>query len=128
MKKSLKLILCLALVMSTLLCLTACGKNEESLKNNAGTYVVSAVSAQGITYSGSTLDSALVQAGLSGFTLVLNSDGTGTAYAGGQSNAIEWDGDKFWPTNNSGETAALTFSGNTLSYTKDGTTVTMTKQ
>lgn len=109
--KSMKKLLCTAMVLGMLLCMTACSSSI------AGRYEFDSMEAAGETI---TADDLAALGSDEEFYLELKSDGTGTLVAFGETNEMGWADGKIWPASDPDDTANYTYSNGTLTLEQDG--------
>ena len=123
--KKVKILVCLALVLSLTLCLAACGKDSSSGSNSiAGKYNFVSMEMGGEKITAADL------AALGGeveMYVRLDGDGTGIMYSEGTTEDIVYADGKIWPVSEPEEKADFTVKGNTLTITEDDTTMTFKK-
>lgn len=123
--KKVKILVCLALVLSLALCLAACGKDSSSGSNSiAGKYNFVSMEMDGEKITAADL------AALGGeveMYVRLDSDGTGIMYSEGTTEDMVYADGKIWPVSEPEEKADFTVKGNTLTITQDGMTMTFKK-
>lgn len=119
MKNTLKLALCLILVLGTLFCMTACGEDNAKI---AGTYTLYSMEDDGTLYEGTQLDDELSAVGMtrSDMYVTLKADGTGEMYVMGMGGEISFEDGKMWPTNKPENKIAFSVSGNKLTLNIEG--------
>lgn len=119
MKKSVKMILCIALVLSMLLCFAACGGSDI-----AGKYTLTS-----LTSDGTTLDLAAIQQVLGGdlFYVELKADGTGTMNMAGEVVAMSWANGQMWAVGEEDVKIPFTVEDGVLTMEQDGQTLVFEK-
>ncbi len=112
MKKTLSMMLVLAMLLSVVLCFTAC------TASTAGTYYFYKATIDGETYTADDLEDELDgEMDLEDFVcLELEKDGTGTLTYMGEEIDIEWDDEEIWPEDDEDEA---------IDYKKDGDEITI---
>ena len=127
MKKTMKLTLCLILVLSTVLCMAACGGDKNSI---AGKYVVYSMDSNGMTIKGDTLTAALSAMGMTidDMYIQLNDDGTGKMSVFGETADMAYADGKIWPVEEPEEKVSFTVSGGKLTLEVEGNKMVFTKK
>lgn len=150
MNKTLKLVLCLVLVLSSVLCFAACGDDKDDKKSDsgnntpvvnnpvsntpvvtppvtssmAGHYSLYSMTMDGTTLTGADLVAAMANIGYSDpdqcMSMTLNADGTGTMVNEGVASSIGYDNSKMWPTEDPTDVLAFTFDGTYLTLNIEG--------
>lgn len=125
MKKTLKLALCLILVLSTVLCMAACGG-----KSIAGKYIIYSVDDGSQTIKGDDLDTILSAMGITvdSMYIQLNDDGTAEMSVFGETAEMAYEDGKIWPTETPDEKVAFTVEGDKLTLEAEGNTMVFRKQ
>lgn len=127
MKKTMKLTLCLILVLSTVLCMAACGGDKNGI---AGKYVVYSMDSNGMTIKGDTLTAALSAMGMTidDMYIQLNDDGTGKMSVFGETADMAYADGKIWPVEEPEEKVSFTVSGGKLTLEVEGNKMVFTKK
>ena len=130
MKKSLKLILCLALVMSTLLCFAACGGDDkDGTPSLSGKYTLCALEMDGARVEGAKLVERVTAMGYSMDAMYVEFYGNGKGYmsiAENQSEMCYEDG-KIWPIDEPDNKVDYTVSGNKVTVSTPEYSMTFSK-
>ena len=128
MKKTMKLALCLILVLSTVLCMAACGGDDKD--SIAGRYVVYSMDTEGMTIKGETLTAALSAMGMSAddMYIQLNADGTGEMSVFGETAEMAYADGKIWSIDEPEEKVDFTVSGGKLTLEVEGNKMVFTKK
>lgn len=124
MKNTLKIALCLILVLSTALCLVACG--DDSI---TGKYTIYSVDDGTKTIKGDELETILSVIGITtdSMYIELNDDGTAEMSVFGETAEMAYADGKIWPTNNPDEKATFTVDGDKLTIEIEGSTMVFKK-
>jgi len=119
MKKSVRMILCLALVLASLFCLVACGGGSGSKSSVAGKYKFYSMTMEGETFKASDLEDLGMDP--DDIYLKLNKDGTGVMVMPGEDEMdMEWEGDEIWPEGEEDEAVEFSVKGGKLTMEQDG--------
>lgn len=123
--KKVKILVCLALVLSLALCLAACGKDSSSGSSIAGKYELVSMEADGEKATKADLEAMF---GMEiDFYVQLNSDGTGVFNMMGETEEMEYANGEIWAVSEPESKVPFTVKGNTLTLTMDGSTMTFKK-
>lgn len=127
MKRTMKMALCLALVLGLLVSMSACailGGNS-----NAGTYKLSSMEMMGMTLD---VEALKTNFGMSDEDLdmyvELRGDGTATMKADGEEAEMKWADGEIWPVEEPEEKAAFTIEDGVLTMEIEGVKMMFTKQ
>jgi len=122
MKASVKRGICLALVLVTVLCLTACS-------GVPGRYKIDRVESEGVVMEGETLQSFLSMAGMSAddMYIELRDDGTGTMCVFEETMEIRYADGQIWTEDAPDEKISFDVSGGKLTIEMEGTKMVFKK-
>lgn len=128
MNKTMKLALCLILVLSTVLCMAACGGDKDSI---AGKYIVYSMEMSGLTVEGEMLETALAASGMTveDMYIQLNDDGTGTMTSmEGETSEMAYADGKIWSVDEPEEKVNFSVKGGKLTLEVEGIKMVFTKK
>lgn len=112
MKRTLSMILGLALIMGMLVCFSGC------TLFTAGKYYIYKMTMDGETITRDDMEDMGVD--YKDFYLDLDSDGTGVLCSNGSEQDMEWDEDEIWPEGDKDEAAEYEVKGSKLILEQDG--------
>ena len=117
MKKTLKMILCLSLVLAMALSMVACGDKKEEKASIAGHYDLASMTIDGKSF---TQDELAALMGDLEIYVELNDDGTGVLSLSGETADMAWKDGQIWPVDEPDEKVPFTVEGKTLTMEIDG--------
>ena len=118
-----KILVCLVMVLSLMLCIAACGDKEES-GGIAGKYNFYSMSYNGETVTAKDLAAMGEEMDM---YIRLNGDGTGIMYTEGETEDMAYSNGKIWSVDEPDEKVSFTVKGNTLTMEQDGMVMTFKK-
>ena len=111
-----KILVCLVMVLSLMLCIAACGDTEES-GGIAGKYKFHSMSYDGETITAKDLADMGEEMDM---YIRLNGDGTGIMYSEGETEDMAYANGQIWSVDEPDEKVDFTVKGNTLTMEQDG--------
>lgn len=135
MKKSMKTMICFALIVGVFFCFAACGSKEETPATNnpviqqylTGRYELEKIEyASGTTSSGDVLQQA--EETMGDMYVELFSDGTAQLSLLGQIHGMEFSEDKMWQIGSALNTYAFSVSNGRVTLERDGDTYIFVKK
>ena len=124
--KLVKILVCLAMILSLMLCVAACGEDEGLLggitggssKNSiAGKYEFYSMSYDGETITAEDLADMGEEMDM---YIRLNDDGSGIMYSEGDTEDMAYANGQIWPADEPDEKVDFTVKGDTLTMEQDG--------
>ena len=119
MKRTMKMVLCMALIACMMLCLVACSSKPT------GKYNLVSMEAQGMTMDIEQLKQLYGQD--IDMYIEFKSDGTAIMKMDSDTTNMKWADGKIWPEGQEDEKASFTIKGDTLTIEEEGTKMTFKK-
>lgn len=131
--KLVKILVCLAMILSLMLCVAACGEDEGMIGSITGGSSKSSIAGKyefySMTYDGETVtakDMAEVGEDVEIY-IRLNNDGTGIMVSDGETVEIAYSDGELWPVDEPEESVEFTVKGNTLTVEAEEMVMTFKK-
>ena len=123
MKKSVKMILCLALVLASLFCLVACGGSKDNI---VGSYEFYSMKMEGETIKAKDLEDFGLES--DDITLKIKKNGTAILEMAGETIDMEWEDGEIWPEGEEDEAVEYKFKGGKLTFEAEGAEMVFKKK
>lgn len=124
--KLVKILVCLAMILSLMLCVAACGEDEGMIGSITGGSSKSSIAGKyefySMTYDGETVTAEdLAEAGSDTEMYIrLDNDGTGIMYTDGETVDVVYGNGQLWAVDEPDEKLDCTIEGNTLTTEIEG--------